>query len=310
MGSCDGKVALVTGASRGIGAAAALRLAAEGADVAVTARTLDHHDHLAGSLNETVRADRGRRRTWARVVADLADGDDRARIVPEVEAALGTVDILVNNAAAAFYLPTPEITLKRRRIMYELNVHAPIDLAQGVIPGMRDQGPRVDRERLERRRRSTRAGRRSRRARRSARSRPRTDRRRPRSSVTPPGSRSELYGEHIAVNSVAPVAAVRTPGCRRARGRPDGREPRARRADGGDGRGHRGPLHLRPRHPHRPRHPLRPPPRGARHRAPRTSTAPPMRSRCVPDPPFPTRRWDASSFWVRGRTRGATGGWP
>ena len=74
------------------------------------------------------------------VVADLSDGDDRARIVPEVEAALGTVDILVNNAAAAFYLPTPEITLKRRRIMYELNVHAPIDLAQGVIPGMRAKG--------------------------------------------------------------------------------------------------------------------------------------------------------------------------
>ena len=158
MSACEGKVALVTGASRGIGAATALRLAAEGAAVAVTARTLDHHDHLAGSLRETVAQIEAIGGRAVPVVADLSDGDDRAHIVPEVEAALGTVDILVNNAAAAFYLPTPDITLKRRRIMYELNVHAPVDLAQGVIPGMRAEGPRLDRERVERRRRSTRAG--------------------------------------------------------------------------------------------------------------------------------------------------------
>jgi len=137
---CTGKVALVTGASRGIGAAAAFRLAAEGAVVAVTARTADRHPHLEGSLADTVAAIEAHGGRAVAVVADLADGDDRARIVPEVEAALGPVDILVNNAAAAFYLPTPEISLKRRRIMYELNVHAPIDLAQGVIPGMRAKG--------------------------------------------------------------------------------------------------------------------------------------------------------------------------
>ena len=90
MGSCDGKVALVTGASRGIGAATALRLAAEGATVAVTARTLDPHDRLAGSAcDETVEQIEAVGGRGLAVVADLADGDDRARIVPEVEAALG-----------------------------------------------------------------------------------------------------------------------------------------------------------------------------------------------------------------------------
>src|SRR3954451_14539223 len=93
---------LVTGASRGIGAAAAQRFAAEGADVAIVARTLDQHDHLAGSLRETAALiERGGRRA-AVIAADLTDADDRARILPAaVEQLGGTIDVLVNNAAAA-----------------------------------------------------------------------------------------------------------------------------------------------------------------------------------------------------------------
>ena len=136
-----GRRALVTGASRGIGAGIAERLAAEGAAVAITARTLDAHDRLAGGLAQT--ADRlarhgGRAVT---VVADLTDEDDRQRIVPEaVEGLGGPLDILVNNAAAAMYQPLAEIPLRRRRVMFEANVHAPLDLAQAVVPGMREAG--------------------------------------------------------------------------------------------------------------------------------------------------------------------------
>jgi NAD(P)-dependent dehydrogenase (short-subunit alcohol dehydrogenase family) len=131
----------VTGASRGIGAGIAERLAAEGASVAITARTLDRHPTLAGSLQET--ADRIARHgsNVALVVADLSDADDRSRIVPEAQGALGgPIDILVNNAAAAMYQPLADYPLKRRLLTFEINFHAPLDLIQAALPGMIDGG--------------------------------------------------------------------------------------------------------------------------------------------------------------------------
>jgi citronellol/citronellal dehydrogenase len=136
-----GRRALVTGASRGIGAAIAERLAAEGADVAITARTKSSHDHLAGSLDDTAARLAGYGAHVATVVADLTDPDGRLRIVPEAERQLGgPIEILVNNAAAAIYMPVAEMPMKRRRILFEANVHAPLDLAQAAIPAMRDAG--------------------------------------------------------------------------------------------------------------------------------------------------------------------------
>src|SRR4051812_30366597 len=100
-GRFAGRRALVTGASRGIGAAIAQRLAAEGADVAITARTLDQHDHLRGSLTETAARLAAYGGAVVPVVADLADPASRSGLVPAaVEGLGGTIDILVNNAAA------------------------------------------------------------------------------------------------------------------------------------------------------------------------------------------------------------------
>lgn len=140
-GRFTGRRALVTGASRGIGAGIAERLAAEGAAVAVTARTRDAHDHLAGGLTATAERLARYGGDVAVVVADLSDPTDRQRIVPEaVERLGGPFDVLVNNAAAAIYGPLAEIPLRRRHVMFEANVHAPLDLAQAVIPGMRQAG--------------------------------------------------------------------------------------------------------------------------------------------------------------------------
>jgi NAD(P)-dependent dehydrogenase (short-subunit alcohol dehydrogenase family) len=210
-GACDGRVALVTGASRGIGAAISLGLAREGAAVAVTARTLDAHPRLPGSLREVADGIDALGAKAVPIPADLSDTDDRARIVPEVEAALGPIDILVNNAAAAFYVPTAELPLRRRRLLFEVNVHAPVDLAQQVVPGMRSRGrgwivnissatsrrpkgPPFD-SAMRLGATSTLYG-----STKAALERITT------------GLAAEVYDDGVAVNSLAPVAAVRTPG--------------------------------------------------------------------------------------------------
>jgi citronellol/citronellal dehydrogenase len=137
----EGRRAIVTGASRGIGAAVAERLAAEGAHVAITARTVSSHPTLNGSLHETATRLAAYGGRVAAVAADLADEQDRARIVPEaVEQLGGPIDILVNNAAAAIYDSILVYPLRRRRITFEVNVHAPLDLAQAVVPGMVERG--------------------------------------------------------------------------------------------------------------------------------------------------------------------------
>jgi citronellol/citronellal dehydrogenase len=133
----EDKTAIVTGASRGIGAAVAERLAAEGAGVALVARTRDKDPELPGSLVETMDRCRSHGARVAMIVADLADADSRSRVVPEAAQLLGRpVDILVNNAAASVYLPLSEYPLESRRAMFEVNLHAPLDLIQAALPGM------------------------------------------------------------------------------------------------------------------------------------------------------------------------------
>jgi NAD(P)-dependent dehydrogenase (short-subunit alcohol dehydrogenase family) len=136
----EGRVALVTGASRGIGAAIARRLAAEGAAVAITARTVDPHPTLPGTLREVAELIRSDGGTALAIPGDLTDPGSRAAVAARVRDEMGPVDILVNNAAASFYLPFAEISEKRFRIAYEVNVRAPFDLAQRVLPDMRARG--------------------------------------------------------------------------------------------------------------------------------------------------------------------------
>ena len=138
----DGRRVLVTGASRGIGARIAQRLAAEGANVAVSARTVDPGEGpLPGSLTETVEKLRSYGVAAAAVAGDLADPASRATLVEQAVAALGgPIEILVNNAAAAIYGTLADYPAKRVRLSTEINVIAPMELSQQVIPAMREAG--------------------------------------------------------------------------------------------------------------------------------------------------------------------------
>ncbi len=138
--ACEGKVAVVTGASRGIGESIARRLAEEGARVAISARTLEPDPRFQGSLVETAEAIRAAGGEAVPIQCDLSKSDDRHRLVAGAVARLGPIDILVNNAAVTFLLPFEEFPEKRFKLMVEVQLWAPYELAQLVVPGMRQRG--------------------------------------------------------------------------------------------------------------------------------------------------------------------------
>jgi citronellol/citronellal dehydrogenase len=141
VGVLDGKIAIVTGASRGIGAAIAGRFGAEGAAVAVTARTAEAgQSQFPGTIEETAAAIRARGGTAAAIPANLARPEDRERLVAEVTRQLGAADVLVSNAAVSFFTPVAEFSPRRYALMFAVQVEAPFQLAQLVLPGMRERG--------------------------------------------------------------------------------------------------------------------------------------------------------------------------
>jgi citronellol/citronellal dehydrogenase len=208
----QGRAAMVTGASRGIGADIARRFAAEGAAVALVARTRGPGDSkLAGSLDEVVADITAAGGRAVAVVADLADPDqDPGRVVAEAAAALGAdLDVVVNNAAACFYPSFEDTTDKRLRIAFEANVRTPWRITTAATAGMRHLGQgwvlNIS----------------------SGATRPPTG---PPYRLTftggasvyggtkamldriSQGAAAELWADHIAVNSLRPKAAVETPG--------------------------------------------------------------------------------------------------
>jgi citronellol/citronellal dehydrogenase len=141
MGVLDGKVALVTGASRGIGAEIARRFGAAGAAVAVAARTTEGSSSvLPGTIDETAAQIRAAGGTAVAIATDLAKAGDRERLVEETTRQLAAPDIVVSNAAVTYFTRVEDFTAKRYALMFAVQVEAPFHLAQLVLPGMRERG--------------------------------------------------------------------------------------------------------------------------------------------------------------------------
>jgi NAD(P)-dependent dehydrogenase (short-subunit alcohol dehydrogenase family) len=139
-GKLTGKIALVTGASRGIGRAIAQRFAAEGALVVATARHAGQSEDHPGTLAETVAQIRRHGGSAIALAADLEDPAQRDNLVPDAAKAAGGLDILVNNAGMAEYsrIDSMQLEVFDRTIEHYLRV--PFVLSRAAIPLMRTRG--------------------------------------------------------------------------------------------------------------------------------------------------------------------------
>jgi len=137
MGKLDGKVVVVTGASRGIGADIARLFAAEGGRVVCAARTLREGDHpFEGSLESTVATIREAGGQATPVAVNIAEEADCERLMRAAREAYGPVDVLVNNAALTYYVPVKDYPTSKWLRSWAVNFHAPFILSKLALQDM------------------------------------------------------------------------------------------------------------------------------------------------------------------------------
>ena len=137
MKKLDGKVVVVTGASRGIGAEIARLFAAEGGRVICAARTLREGEHqLAGSLETTVAAIHEAGGEARALTVNIAEPAECEKLIRAADESYGPVDVLVNNAALTYYLPVKDFPLNRWMRSWAVNFHAPFVLSQLALAAM------------------------------------------------------------------------------------------------------------------------------------------------------------------------------
>jgi len=124
----DGKVALITGANRGIGLAIAHRLGALGASLSISARDRNRLEAVARELQSSTKV--------AAIPADLTRTDEVAALVSKTEQALGPIDILVNNAGVGTFSPIQDASESDWDTMLDTNLKAVFLLMKAVAPGM------------------------------------------------------------------------------------------------------------------------------------------------------------------------------
>ena len=136
--SLQGKRIFITGGSRGIGLAIALRAARDGASVAIAAKTAEPNPKLPGTIYSAAEEIKAAGGTALPIQCDLRDEAQIAAAVAQAAAEFGGIDILINNASAINLTRTEETPAKRFDLMFDVNVRGTFLTSQAAIPFLRD----------------------------------------------------------------------------------------------------------------------------------------------------------------------------
>ncbi|HET7635979.1 MAG TPA: NAD(P)-dependent oxidoreductase [Burkholderiales bacterium] len=134
MPGLGGKTIFITGATRGIGRAIALRCARDGANVVVTGKTDTPHPQLKGTIHSVAHEVEAAGGRALALKLDVRDGDAVRAAVDKAAEVFGGIDILVNNASAILLAPTLQTSMKRFDLMFDVNVRATFACSQACIP--------------------------------------------------------------------------------------------------------------------------------------------------------------------------------
>lgn len=136
-----GRKVLITGGSRGIGKAIAMRLAADGADIAIVGKTVEPHPKLEGTIysaaEEITKAGAGK---VVPIQGDIRYEESIEQVVKTTVDQLGGIDILINNASAINLLPTEQMEPKRWDLMHDINVRGTFFMSKACLPALKQSG--------------------------------------------------------------------------------------------------------------------------------------------------------------------------
>jgi len=133
----EGKTLFVSGGSRGIGLAIAVRAAQDGANVAIAAKTVEPHPKLTGTIHTAASAVDQAGGTSLAIACDIRDESSVRSAVEATVARFGGIDILVNNASAISLTGTLETPMKRFDLMHEVNVRGTFLCSQACLPHLK-----------------------------------------------------------------------------------------------------------------------------------------------------------------------------
>jgi citronellol/citronellal dehydrogenase len=134
LATLQGKTLFITGASRGVGKAIALRAAADGANIVVVAKSVRTRERLPGTIYSTAEEVEKAGGRALPVQTDIRDAEQIQSAVDKAVSTFGGIDILVNNASAISLTRTPETPLKRFDLMFSVNVRGTFACSQACLP--------------------------------------------------------------------------------------------------------------------------------------------------------------------------------